>query len=147
MFRLAHSNTGQGCILVTGSELGLVPWLELTHWNSCIMGNLDHCFDCRSSSEFSPPRPSKNSILFPANLGMLALSSTSSSMFSNWRENAAFHIIVRGLFSLGRSWAMINLLGALSCFTYSGTVFSLEANSRTEGWLFPGCSQKSEIWL
>lgn len=50
------------------------------------------------------------------------------SMFFNWRENAVFHVIVRGLFSLGRSLSMINL-GALNCLTYLETVFSFESNS------------------
>lgn len=93
------------------------------------MGNLDHCFGSRSPSEFSHTRPSRNNILFLVNLrGAEVLSSSyiRGSMFFNWRENAVFPIILRELFSLGRSLSMINLLGALNCLTYLGKVFSFE---------------------
>lgn len=49
-------------------------------------------------------------------------------MFFSRREKAVFHIIVRGLFSLGRSLTMINL-GALNCLTYLERVFAFESNS------------------
>lgn len=90
------------------------------------MVNFGHCFDFRNPSEFSPTRPSKNSILFLANLRGAKMSSSScirGSMFFNERGNAVFHIIVRGLLSLGRSRSMINILGALNCLTYSGIFF------------------------
>lgn len=72
-------------------------------------------------------------------------------MFFNWRENAVFHILVKGLFSLGRSCTMINLLGALNCFTYLGMVFSFESNSgkkkKKKMMTVPRVFTENEIWL